>query len=130
MFSRVIGLGATSLAIAVVPTAAFAVAVSSGSGSGYQSVTQAYGNGWKATGKLKSTSGNKVYYQGKVVYDGTTDDKCGRYTSNTTSLTLVTRGGTCVETAFRLGTADAGAFKICRDIPGPDLCGPWAIDRF
>lgn len=100
--------------------------MSSNEGSGIQYVVQWYSNGWEATGNLKSTHGNPVYYSGLVVHNLWPDETCGRYSTNTTSLTAVTRGGSC--THFPTGSAADGArFRVCRDLTGlPDTCGTWS----
>lgn len=76
------------------PVGALAVNVSSHDGSGTQSPATWYSNGAKLDGTLKSTSGNPVYYSGKVNISISSDVTVGRYTSNTTSSSSVTRGGT------------------------------------
>ena len=122
---KAIGVGLT---LALMPASAYAVSVSSGSGSGTQYRDRSYNNGARVTGYLKSTQGNAVYYQGRVDLGGCNDDTIGRYSSNTTSLTSVTRGGT-ISTALGLTCSFQGVrSKICRDISGaPDLCGSWSL---
>lgn len=115
--------------IALMPAIAYATNVSSDDGSGTQSLTSKGAWSWAASGKLKSTSGSKVYYSGKIVYDWNTDENCGRYTTDTTSTTLVTRGGTC-SGPIRADTADGAEYRVCRNINNlPDDCGSWSSEE-
>lgn len=127
VMNRIIKMVAAAAVVAMIPSAAWAVNVSSNSGSGAQKVTTGYAHGFKATGTLKSTSGHKVYYAGLVVYNYYTDEECGRYTSNTTSTSAVSIGGTCSDGRVLPPTADAAKFRVCRDRTGlPDTCGSWS----
>lgn len=111
----------TALSIALMPSIALAVNVSSDDGSGTQYWYQKLADGAKVTGNLKSTSGAKVYYSGRVVFDNNPDPSCGRYTTNTTSLTSVTKGGTC---RVYVSPAVGMKYRVCRDINNlPDDCG-------
>lgn len=125
---KIINLAGLTVLVLAAPTAASAVSVSSNDGSGHQSLTSKYNNGWAASGKLKSTTGNKVYYAGNVIYNSYPDYDCGRYSTNTTSLSLVTRGGSCSQFPPPPGpSADAAKYKVCRDRTGlPDGCGSWS----
>ncbi len=116
------------LAIGLVPTTAYAVNVSSNDGFGQQSVNSWLSNGWTATGTLQSTHGDPVYYSGRIVYDWDADPICGRYTSDTTSLTPVSRGGTCsVFPPPLFNDVDGAKFRVCRNKPyAPDPCGSWS----
>lgn len=126
MHGRITRICSAAAALCLMPTAAFAVSVSSGSGSGSQSRTSSYSNGAKVSGTLKSTSGNTVYYQGKVALGGCNDVSTGRYSSNTSSTTSVTRGGT-ITTNKGICSFQGVHSKICRDVPAaPDLCGPYS----
>ncbi len=126
MQGRVSRIISSAAAICLMPTAAFAVSVSSGSGSGSQTRTASYSDGAAVSGTLKSTSGNAVYYQGIVDLGGCNDVGVGRYSTNTSSTSSVTRGGT-ISTAKGLCSFQGVRSKICRDISGaPDLCGPWS----
>ena len=114
-------------ALCIMPTAAFAVNVSSGSGSGWQERTESYPSGAKVAGKLRSTSGNAVYYQGNVALGGCNDVTVGRYSTNTSSTTQVDRGGTITTGKGPFCSFQGVRSKICRDVSGaPDLCGPWS----
>lgn len=120
---RTIALG---VALGLMPASAYAVNVSSGSGSGTQSRVVTYSNGAKVDGELRSTQGNRVYYQGRVDLGGCNDVTVGRYSSNTTSTSDVDRGGT-ISTIRYLCSFQGVRSKICRDISGaPDLCGSWS----
>ena len=109
------------------PVGALAVNVSSGDGNGTQSPTTWYANGAALSGQLRSTSGNAVYYSGKVNISLSSDVTVGRYTSNTTSTSYVTRGGT-VSAVFTPPSSLQGVqARVCRDISAlPDSCGSWS----
>lgn len=115
-----------AVALVSAPIAAYAVNVSSNDGTGNQYVVSWMDHGANMTGNLKSIQGNKVYYAGTVVYDNWPDDNKGRYTSDTTSLTLVTRGGALGDWSGSFGDPyiDGVHVKICRNRPFvPDGCG-------
>lgn len=83
-----------ALTMMAMPAAAYAVNVSANDGSGTQYRTVSYSNGAKVSGTLRSTSGKKVGYNGKVAVSLCSDIDVGRYSINTTSTTAVTAGGT------------------------------------
>jgi hypothetical protein len=125
MASRGLTLG---VLLAIAPASAFAVSVSSDDGNGTQYRTESYSNGAKVSGNLRSTAGKPVYYSGKVVINNCGDSVVGRYTTNTTSKSYVTRGGTI---ASSIGlwpcSFDGVESRICRDINNlPDTCGSWS----
>jgi hypothetical protein len=94
MKAKLVKSTVVALALAAMPTAAYAVSVSSNDGSGTQYRTVSYSNGAKVSGTLRSTSGKKVGYNGKVAVSLCSDIDVGRYSETTTSVTAVTRGGT------------------------------------
>ncbi len=126
---RIVALAVVLLGI---PTTAWAVNVSSNEGSGTQSISGWADDTWASTGTLKSTSGKAVYYSGNRVYDWAPDYLCdngdaGRYTTNTTSTSGVSKGGTCGAFGIYPGNVDGAQFRICRDIQFiPDPCGSWS----
>ena len=125
MKSRLVKVGGLSLAFALLPATAYAVNVSSNDGSGEQHRTTSYTNGAAVSGTLKSTSGKAVYYSGKVALSACGDKDRGRYSSNVTSSSAVTRGGT-ISYAPDLGARGFQGVKskVCRDITAvPDTCG-------
>lgn len=108
------------------PGAALAVGVSSNDGSGSQYINQWYGCGASTYGSLRSTSGNAVYYAGRQMFNNTTDSDVGRYTTNTTSSSLVNKGGQVGPTSTCAYSSSFTGIKvrICRDRSGlPDGCG-------
>lgn len=116
---------ALGAALAILPAAAFAVNVSANDGNGEQHRTYTYSNGAKVSGDLKSTSGKTVYYSGKVALGGCSDPDKGRYSSNTSSRTAVTRGGTITETNIGTCTFQGVKSRVCTVINNlPDACGP------
>lgn len=120
-FFRVGLLG--GLLLLAAPTAAYAVNVSSNDGSGTQSVDAWYPNGAMLKGSLRSTHGNPVYFSGQVVYDWEPDFIVGRYTSNTSSTSAVSRGGPVTY----VNGADGAKARVCRDRANyPDPCGSWS----
>jgi hypothetical protein len=120
---------AASVVFVAAPATAFAVSVSSNDGSGSQNISTWYPCGASTYGTLKSTSGNPVYYGGLSAFNNTPDEDWGRYTSDTSSRTAVSRGGRIGPTT---NCADAHLFTgvkthICRDRNNfPDGCGSWA----
>ncbi|MFY1649543.1 hypothetical protein ACN27J_01425 [Solwaraspora sp. WMMB762] len=120
-------LSLTAIAL-FAPATALAVNVSSNDGSGVQNVSTWYSDGATLTGNLRSTSGNAVYYSGQVAINNCGDSTYGRYTSNTTSTTAVTRGGT-ISASIGLWPCSFEGVKarVCRDINNlPDTCGSWS----
>ena len=120
-------LALSTLALAA-PAAALAVSVSSSDGSGTQNVSTWYSNGATLSGNLKSTSGSPVYYSGQVAINNCEDSTYGRYTSNTTSTSLVSRGGTI---SALIGTwpcsFEGVKARVCKDVNNlPDPCGSWS----
>lgn len=116
-----------ALALMLAPSVAFAVNVSSNDGSGTQSrtssITSGVSRGAVVSGTLRSTSGSPVYYQGKVAFAGCTDVGIGRYTTDTTSTSSVTRGGT-ISTSLVCGSFQGVKSKVCKNINNlPDSCG-------
>jgi len=111
-----------------VPTSAFAVNVSSNNGNGTQSASRWYSNGADLTGQLRSTSGNAVYYSGLVAISNATDPEVGRYSTNTSSTSYVTRGGTVSYFPIIWPSSFQGVkARVCRDINAlPDTCGSWS----
>lgn len=128
---RVLKAMLISLVLLAMPTAAFAVNVSSSDGSGNQSVTTKYSNGFAASGSLKSTSGQPVYFSGDVVFDSYPDSACGRYTTDTMSTTPMSRGGDCLVTTWFVN-ADGAKYQVCKNVSfAPDVCGSWSsTERF
>jgi len=126
MIRRVAKIAAVATLMTMLPAAAFAVKVSSNDGSGTQSKVESYANGADVTGTLRSTSAKGVYYSGKVALSSCEDKSTGRYTSNTTSTSAVTRGGT-ITTGLPIGWPcgyQGVKSKVCRDITAlPDACG-------
>jgi hypothetical protein len=127
---KLVSVLAGSLVLLAGPTTAFAVNVSSGDGSGTQSASKWYScGGAYLGGYLRSTNGDRVYYNGAVVYDGATgDEQYGRYTGYVTSKTAVAVRG-------QIGPArngcqlppDGAHVKVCRDKTlWPDPCGGWS----
>lgn len=110
------------------PTGALAVNVSSSDGSGTQVASSFFGNGANLTGTLRSTSGNPVYYSGRVDISLAPDQTVGRYTTNTTSTTAVTRGGSVsFFPIFPPNQFQGVRARVCRDISFlPDPCGSWS----
>ncbi len=113
-----------------LPAAAYAVNVSSSDGSGTQSRTTTYNNGAVVSGNLKSTAEYPVYYQGRVDWPQwyCSDSTVGRYSTDTTSTSAVTRGGIIAATPGA-GCSSAGVLsKVCRNKPNltPDSCGSWS----
>jgi hypothetical protein len=101
-----------------------AVTLSSNDGYGNQHWTSHGDQSFSGTGQLESTSGNPVYLRGVVVYNNYPDYTCDRISSNTTSPTLVTRGGSCAQLLSIPPSADAAGWKICHDVTAfPDGCG-------
>ena len=117
----------TALAVAA-PAAALAVNVSSSDGSGSQSVTTWYSNGATVAGNLKSTSGSNVYYSGATVLNNCEDPVYGRYSSNTSSTTAVSRGGTFTKSNGSWPCSfDGVKMRVCKDVNNlPDPCGGWS----
>lgn len=112
------------------PVAAEAVSVSSAHGVGTQYREKSYNNGAKVTGKLRvKVAGNiKVYYEGRVDWPSAAcaDKTIGRYSSNTASKTLTTRGGTISMFAGTCKNAKVKS-RISRDITNaPDPSGKWS----
>jgi hypothetical protein len=125
---KALAAAAFVVALVSVPAGAIAVNVSSNDGSGTQTVAEWYGCGAYMTGSLKSTKGAPVYYNGAVVYDNDFDAAFGRYTTNTTSTSLVTKKGLLGDNdpTGRCG-ADGVHMKVCKDVSlGPDPCGTWS----
>jgi len=117
--------GFAALAFTALPLAAFAVNVSSNDGYGEQHSTHWYSDGAEVSGDLRSTHGDKVYYQGSVAYSLNIDYKVGRYTSDTSSTTAVTRGGTVRKGS---GGLQGVRVKVCKNNSlSPDSCGPYAL---
>lgn len=112
--------------LALMPSAAFAVSVSANDGSGVQDRVRYYqsnGHYVDVSGTLKSTSGKTVYYSGKVARGGCVDLNTGRYSTNTSSLSSVTRGGTMFM-ALTGCTFQGVKSRVCTVRNNfPDACG-------
>jgi hypothetical protein len=124
-----------AVGLAALPTTAAAVSVSANDGSGSQSFVSyrtvqgpngtTIKSGANVTGTLKSTAGKTVYYSGKVAWgNGCFDPDTGRYSSNTSSLTAVTRGG-AIDKAPLNGCPYQGVkSRVCTVRNNfPDACG-------
>jgi len=116
-----------ALSLALMPSAALAVSMSSGDGDGYGYVQTHTNHSFYATGSLRAYTDFPVYSQGQLVYDGNTDDNCGRWTENVTSRTQKFVSGIC-GVDIRIGSsADAARFRVCKPIRLlPDSCGAWS----
>ncbi|WP_162598729.1 hypothetical protein [Nocardioides gilvus] len=120
-----------AMAVVLIPASAYAVNLSSNDGNGTQTVTSHGDQSFTSTGKLRSNTGKKVYYRGIVIYNNYTDYTCDRISSNTTSKSYVTRGGSCSQLAPIPPSADAAGWKVCRDRTGlPDGCGSMGKQNF
>jgi len=120
-----------ALLMTLVPGTAWAVGVSSDDGSGYQYVTSHGDQSFHSTGGLRSRSGNKVYFRGIVVYNNYPDYTCNRISSDTTSSTTVTRGGSCWQMIPIPPSSDGAGWKICRNRPFfPDGCGSMSREDY
>ena len=122
---RFLKVGVLTLSLVALPSAAYAVNVSSNDGSGTQSRTGSLSNGGATvTGSLRSTTGNTVYYAGRIQLPCGADDNTGRYSSNTSSTSLVTRGGSIQGTFLHSCAADGVKSRICKVNNNlPDGCG-------
>lgn len=126
---RLLALVSITAMLIAAPVAAFAVNVSSDDGSGTQTVSTWYGCGATTTGVLRSTSGHAVYYHGLVAWRHDIDDDEGRFTSDTSSTTAVSRGGTLgyAGTCIDHDDFQGVKVKICRNLNNqPDPCGGWS----
>ncbi len=111
-----------------IPATAYGVNVSSNDGSGTFGTTAWLVNGANVSGSLKSTLGNPVYQAGAVVFNRDTDDDRGRWSSDTSSTSSVTKTGSL--TTSRSGW-DGVHSKICRNRNNlPDPCGSWSTTIF
>ena len=125
---RVLATASVALVMLVAPVAASAVYVSSSEGAGYQYRDVTYQNGASTTGSLKSLKGYNVYYQGRVNYPqwycGAVN--IGRYTSNTSSSSYVSRGGVITDATLACSGPDVHS-RVARDISfSPDPVGSWS----
>lgn len=78
-------------------------------------------------GKLRSTHGDPVYYNGDEVIDNAIDIGVGRYTTDTTSTSYVSKGGTIGSNNCTANPIDGIHVKVCRNKSFfPDPCGSWA----
>lgn len=119
-------LAAVSAALSA-PSVAYAVSVSSNDGSGTQSVSVWLRCGADMVGKLRSTHGDPVYYNGDEVIDNAIDIGVGRYTTDTTSTSYVSKGGTIGSNNCTANPIDGIHVKVCRNKSFfPDPCGSWA----
>lgn len=111
---------------AATASAASTVNVSANDGSGTATAT-AWGQFRGAmTGQLKSTSGKKVYIEGEIVFDGNTDQNCGRMTGDVTSTSLTSVSGSCTVNP-QVGRPSGMKFRVCTNINNlPDPCGGWS----
>lgn len=123
---RVVRTLLIAVGLALVPGTAYATNVSSNDGSGDQHLTAEYSNGWRATGTLRSTRGDPVYYSGKIVFNFSTDEYCGRYTGDVKQKYAVAAGGTCTVSPG-IPSADAAEYRVCKNVNNlPDPCGAWS----
>jgi len=112
------------IALAVMPASAYAVNVSSSDGSGSQQAIVTYNNGKEVGGLLRSTTGNAVYYQGRINWANCTDTTTGRYSTNVTTYIDQRRGGNIVGGFPASCTLQGVRSKICKVNSGlPDSCG-------
>lgn len=120
MFRRVSKVTVSVLGIVMLPASAWAVNVSANDGNGEQHRTKTYANGADVTGDLRSASGKTVYYNCE-------DPSTGRYSTNTSSTSAVTRGGTIATSWFITPPCGFQGVKsrVCTVKTGlPDPCGP------
>lgn len=127
---RVLSTVAVAASLVAAPTFALAVNVSSNDGSGIQYRTASFQTGADVTGNLKSTNGAPVYYQGLVNYPFPCDnDFIGRYTSDTTSRTAVTRGGRIAGAPGFGCNAPKVNSRVARNVNNlPDPVGSYSAD--
>lgn len=132
MWFKRVGLTALSAAGMLTMGAALAFAagnvvnVSSNNGSGTDAITGIARTTMSSTGSMKSTSGDPVYFSGRVVYGGNTDYTCGRMAPDVTSTSLKQRDGSCTY-PVQVGSLDGAKYRICRNITAlPDTCGSWS----
>lgn len=120
------GLGAAMVLTATGASAANTVNISANDGNGSATAT-AWGQFRGAmTGKLRSTSGKKVYVEGLIVFDGNTDQNCGRMTGDVTSGDLVNVAGDC-SVDPQVGRPSGMKFRVCTNVNNrPDPCGSWS----
>lgn len=93
--------------------------------------TASYSNGAKVSGKLKSTYGKKVYYQGRVDFNNWTCSDSGaiKYGSTTASKTGITTGGSIsMITTSRCASGGSKVQSRILEDRGllPDPSGPWS----
>ncbi|MDX3658748.1 hypothetical protein PV646_15690 [Streptomyces sp. ID05-26A] len=107
-------------------SAASTVNISANDGSGSATAT-AWGQFRGAmTGRLRATNGKKVYVEGLIVFDGNTDQNCGRMTGDVTSGSLVSVSGDCSVNP-QVGRPSGMKFRVCTNINNlPDPCGSWS----
>ncbi len=116
--------GTTAAALLLSAGPALAVDFGSGDGTASMNVTGWGEDAFSAAGNLRAfRSGVAVYASGKLVYDFTSDNVCGRFTNNVTSTVNTYRDGTCV--SVQVGTNDGAQMRLCRDVFGTDPCGSW-----
>ncbi|WHT22667.1 hypothetical protein N8J89_16855 [Crossiella sp. CA-258035] len=122
----VLSMAVSMAATAGIASAANKVNVSANDGSGTATAT-AWGMFRGAmTGQLKSTGGKKVYIEGLIVFDGNTDQNCGRMTGDVTSTSLVNVSGDCAVNP-QVGRPSGMKFRVCTNRSGlPDPCGSWS----
>lgn len=102
-----------------------AVSFSSNDGIGNAGVTKHARDGGYVKGAILSTTGNKVYIGGKIVYKNNTDPTC-RASQETTSTSGVSVAQWCI-VPIQIGTYDGMQFRVCRARTGlPDGCGSWS----
>ena len=112
--------------LAQAEAASLIVSISSGDGYGTaQTVGYSRWTG-RMHGDLTSRKGAKVYVSGKIVFDGNTDDVCGRMTGNVTSPAGQVVDGSCTGSGQLIGTPSGLEYRVCKDQTGPDPCGAWS----
>ncbi len=130
MTRRVVSALLIAASLCAAPSAAIAVNVSSSDGFGFQYRTASYNNGAYAEGRLTSTAGKTVYYQGLVDYNlPCSNSYVGKYTGTTTSKTGIAMGG-AIKGAYGYGCgAPRVNSRVARSISGlPDPHGSWSAD--
>lgn len=124
---RVLTVGCLIAVGLAAPAGALAVNVSSDDGNGYQNPSTWYANGATLSGALRSTSGDSVYYSGRVNISLSSDVTVGRYTSNTSSTSYVSRGGDVTAVFTPPSSLQGVRARVCRDVSfAPDPCGSWS----
>jgi hypothetical protein len=127
--ARATAFAALSVVLLASPSLAKTTYFGSGDGTSYVSSYTQYGNGFKASGKIKPySSSHKLYWSGRIDNPWWYGDTyCGRFTSDVTGTTSYTyRSGTCA--VFQASLATNGKAKLCKNQFGPDPCGSWSAN--